>query len=47
MDGRIVSDGLGGVKEIVVYVCYGGVLHDGMNGVMSYVGENTSYMWVS
>jgi len=28
-----------GVKEMDVYVCRGGVLHDGMTGVMAYAGE--------
>ena len=47
MDGRSVGNGDGGVKEIVVYVCWGGVLHDGMNGLMTYVGGDTRCMWVS
>jgi len=41
MDGILVSTEAGGVKEIAVYVCWGSVLYDGMNGVMTYVGGNT------
>lgn len=47
MDGRLIGNGVGGVKEVAMYVCWGGVLHDGMNGVMMYVGGNTRCMWVS
>jgi len=31
---------------MVVYVCWGGVLHDGTTGVMTYAGENTRCIWV-
>jgi len=47
MDDRLVGNGVGGVKEIAVYICWGRVLHDGMNGVMTYVGGNTVCTWVS
>jgi len=35
-----------GVREMAVYVCWGGVLHDGTNGVMTYAGGNTRCIWV-
>ena len=35
-----------GVREMAVYVCWGGVLHDGTNGVMTYAGGNSRCIWV-
>ena len=37
---------VGGVKEMVIFICLGGVLYDGMNGVITYMGRNTKYIWV-
>ena len=30
------------MREIIVYVCWGGVLNDGVNGLMTYVGGGKS-----
>jgi len=31
--GEMMEGGnVGGVKEMALYVCWGGLLHDGMNG---------------
>jgi len=46
MEGGSVRNGLFAVKEIAVYVCWG-VLDDGVNGVMMYVGGNTRCVWIS
>ena len=35
------------MTEIVVYVCWGGVLNDGVNGLMTYVGGRNACMWIS
>jgi len=35
------------VTEIAVYLCWGGVLDDGVHGVMTYVGGSNTCMWIS
>jgi len=35
------------MREIVVYVCWGRVLNDGVNGLMTYVGGRNACMWIS
>jgi len=35
-----------GLREMAVYVCWGGVLQDGTNGVMTYAGGNSRCIWV-
>jgi len=35
-----------GLREMAVYVCWGGVLHEGTNGVMTYAGGNSRCIWV-
>jgi len=35
-----------GVREMAVYVCWGGVLQDERNGVMTYAGGNSRCIWV-
>ena len=47
MEGRSVGNCLIGMKQIAVYVCWGWVVDDGINGVMTYVGGTTRCVWVS
>jgi len=47
MDGGAVGSVVFAAKETVVYVCWGGVLQDGGNDTMTYVGGNTRCVWVS
>ena len=41
MEGKAVGSGGFVGKEIAVYVSWGGLLHDGVNDVMTYMGGNT------
>ena len=35
-----------GVKDMAAYLCWGGILHEGTNGVMTYTGGNTRCVWL-
>ena len=41
IDGGAIGNGVFAVKEMVIYVCWGGVLQDKGNDTMTYVGGNT------
>jgi len=47
MKGRAVGNGGFAGKEIAVYVSWEGLLHDGVNDVMTYMGGNTRHAWLS
>ena len=47
MQSTSVEDIVVHMREIVVYLCWGGVSDNGVNGVMTYVGGRNACMWIS
>jgi len=47
MQSNSVGDMVVHMREIVVYVCWGGMLDEGVNGLITYVGGRNACMWIS
>jgi len=47
MQSTSVGDIVAHMREIAVYVCWGRVLDDGVNRVMTYAGGRNACMWIS
>ena len=47
MESNSAGDIVVHMREIALYVCWDGVLDDGVNGLMTYVGGRSACTWIS
>jgi len=47
MQSNSVGDIVVHMREIAIYVCWGGVLDDGVDGLMTYVDRRNACIWIS
>ena len=47
MEGSLRRDQEDGVREVCVYICCGGYLEWGVNGLVRYHGRHNDYVWLT